>query len=264
MSEVFPEAAPELPPLPEEPPRETFTATKAFVTFALVMLGQFIAGFAVILAGMIAGAIAGQNVADSKFIDGLMTKMQAPLLIAVILVSTIVVAVVTRIWAWNLAHDRSDEGLGVRGLPGGVLAVHVAIGFVIALVYLGLSRLIPMDPTKPVGPLTEIAASGGLSRVALLIAAVFYAPVVEEFLFRGLLFKGFSTSWGVVKGGVVVTVLFVLLHLAETWHYWPGTVAITTMAVATLFARMRTRSLAAPIALHFAYNATIIAAVYAL
>jgi uncharacterized protein len=96
------------------------------------------------------------------------------------------------------------------------------------------------------------------------VIALLYAPVIEELLFRGLLFKGFSASWGVKTAGVVVTVLFVVLHLFETINYWPATVAVTTMAIGTLLARIRTGSLIPSVAMHFAYNAAVVTGAYAL
>ena len=88
--------------------------------------------------------------------------------------------------------------------------------------------------------------SGMAGRIAVGIAALFVAPPVEEFLFRGLLFKGFSESWGLTAGGIVVSALFVLLHIPETWHYWPANFAVAALAAATLITRRLTGSLFPP------------------
>ena len=84
------------------------------------------------------------------------------------------------------------------------------------------------------------------------------APPVEEFLFRGLLLKGFTVSWGATAAGVVVSIVFVMLHIPETMHYWPALVAVSALAVATLAIRLVTGSVFTSMALHAAYNGVMV------
>ncbi|HJX26769.1 MAG TPA: CPBP family intramembrane glutamic endopeptidase, partial [Thermoanaerobaculia bacterium] len=107
------------------------------------------------------------------------------------------------------------------------------------------------------------AAAGGLSRIAWAVLALAFAPIVEEFLFRGLLLYGFTSSWGASAAAVAVTVLFVLLHLPETINYWPAIVAVSMLAIGTLAARQRTGSLFPAAALHLTYNLVLVVAVFA-
>ena len=39
---------------------------------------------------------------------------------------------------------------------------------------------------------------------------------------RGLLWKGFSASWGPWPAGILVTLLFTGLHFSEVKDYWPA------------------------------------------
>jgi membrane protease YdiL (CAAX protease family) len=59
----------------------------------------------------------------------------------------------------------------------------------------------------------------------------------------------------VLGGSVAVTVLFALLHLSETFRYWPALVAITVMAIATLSARLLSRGLIPAMVMHLGYDA---------
>jgi membrane protease YdiL (CAAX protease family) len=269
VPELPPQDVPELPPTtepepqPEPPPRPSFRAGKASASFALLIAGQFFTGIAVILIALIAAMGTGA-VADSKFVDGLVKRWEVPLIAATVFVSAIVAYVATRIWAWDLVRDRSDEGLGLRRVPRRWLLIAAGTGVAIAFCYFAVAMwLVPFDPKTPLGPLAQFASGGALSRVVFALIALVYAPLVEEFFFRGLLFKGFSASWGTIAGGAVVTVLFVLLHLFETINYWPATLAILSLSVSTLIVRIRSGSLYPSMALHFAYNAVVVGGVYA-
>ncbi len=272
MSELPPDAVPEPVPPPEpippepielQPARPSFRAGKAFAAFALLIGAQFLAGMGVILIAMIVAVAGGANFGDPQLVTRVMRQWDVPVIAASAFISAISVLVAARIWAWDLVRDRSDAGLGVRSVPKRTWLIAAAAGVGIAAFYFGLIQLVPFDPNTPLGPLAQVASGGPLARIVFAIVALLYAPLFEEFLFRGLLFKGFSASWGVKAAGVVVTVLFVLLHLFETINYWPATLAVTTMAIGTLLARIRTGSLVPSVAMHFAYNAAVVAGAYA-
>ncbi len=81
---------------------------------------------------------------------------------------------------------------------------------------------------------------------------------MEEFLFRGVLFTGFSRSWGVPAASLIVTLMFALVHIPETMHYWPALAAIALTGASALALRLRTGSLGPAVALHAAYNLIIV------
>jgi membrane protease YdiL (CAAX protease family) len=62
---------------------------------------------------------------------------------------------------------------------------------------------------------------------------------------------------------MIVTVLFVSLHLAEATHYLPALVILVLFSMATLLARIATRSILPSIVLHTTYNLGLVAIVYA-
>ncbi len=106
------------------------------------------------------------------------------------------------------------------------------------------------------------AGAGGWQRLGWAVLALFVAPPVEEFLFRGVLWSGLVRSMGSGKAGVVVTLLFVASHVTEARGYWPAWIAISVLAVAALAVRVRSGSLLPPVVLHTSYNAVLVAAVY--
>jgi membrane protease YdiL (CAAX protease family) len=284
MSDLPPDDVPELPPAPELPPDPIpepapppdvaplppqprpphFGAGKAFASFALMFGAQFFTGLLVIVVAVIVAVAAGENVSGPQFMNKVMRTWDVPLIVGSALVTALTAWVCARIWAWDLVRDRTETGLGLRRVASKWIGIAAATGITVALCYFAVaSWLVPFDPKTPLGPLAQFASGSPLARITFALIALIYAPLVEEFLFRGLLFKGFSTSWGVPAGGAVVTVLFVLLHLFETINYWPATVAILALSLTTLTLRIRSGSLLPSMTLHFAYNAVVVAGVYA-
>ena len=134
------------------------------------------------------------------------------------------------------------------------------VGLALGAFFVGVVvHLFPLPPEVRSGPVTQAATEGGWKLYVWVVLAIFIGPPIEEFVFRGVLWTGFSRSWGTIPAAIVVTALFVAMHLLESGRYPPALVAIATTGVACLVARAATGSLAAPIALHMAYNAVIAA-----
>ncbi|HEY0155842.1 MAG TPA: CPBP family intramembrane glutamic endopeptidase [Thermoanaerobaculia bacterium] len=249
----------------EQPtPVARFGAGKAIASFLLLLISQVLVGIAVIVLTLIVAVVRGENIADEQVMGRLLQDTQAVTLLAASIASVLVVYLIARLWAWPLVLDRSANGIGFRPAPYRYVAAAAGVGVVLGVCYLSVVQwLVPFDPTTPIGPLAAAAKTGGATRLAWAVLALIIAPVVEEFFFRGLLLKGFVTTWGVAAGSAAATILFISLHLLETFAYWPATVAITVMALVTLGARVVTGSLVPAIAAHIGYNAIIVAAVYA-
>jgi membrane protease YdiL (CAAX protease family) len=89
------------------------------------------------------------------------------------------------------------------------------------------------------------------------LSAVVAAPVVEEILFRLVLFAGFSAVYGPVRGAIFSSAIFAAYHL-NVWAF-PHHFAFGIVAA---FLYLRTRSLLPSVVFHSAWNAlvTIVAA----
>jgi membrane protease YdiL (CAAX protease family) len=144
------------------------------------------------------------------------------------------------------------------------LLLAAAAGVGLAFFYLfGLMAASPPSPNQQWGPLVSAAMSGGWARHTWAILALFVTPPVEEFVFRGVLFTGFSRSWMPGSAGALVLILFVAVHLPEVVAYGPAVVAVALVGGATLVARIVTNSLLPAIALHAFYNLGLVVATYA-
>ena len=78
------------------------------------------------------------------------------------------------------------------------------------------------------------------------------APLAEEFLFRGLLYRALDREWGGWKAVVGAAAFFAIYHPALSW----APVAVLGAANCVLF--RRSGSLAPCVVLHMTYNAIVL------
>jgi membrane protease YdiL (CAAX protease family) len=131
------------------------------------------------------------------------------------------------------------------GVGGGLLAALLALG------YLWIMRQVPWlaaDFEEAQRSLGELDAA---ERGWLLGLAVVAAPIFEEFIFRGILYRGFRHSVGPLAAALSSAVVFGLVHPA------PTALPVTFMALLAGAAYERTGWLATPVAMHMTYNAVM-------
>ncbi len=140
-------------------------------------------------------------------------------------------------WMWSMS------------MTVGLLAL--SIGALYAT-YVPLSYLSPSFVTSWVledaAPLIWSTDEPGVAMASAMnvFVIVILAPVVEELLFRGLLFPSWASRWGYRRAAVVSSVLFGLMHVEVVGAIVFGYV------LALIFAK--TRSLRVPILIHMANN----------
>jgi len=251
-------AIPAIPAIPAPPPPPRFGAGMAIGTLLLFLFAQTAVGIVVAVGGVIV-TIARHGVNDTRAFNAMLTDLGPALILASALVAAAVTYIAARAWAWHLVKDRSTGGIGVVSTSTLQILVAIVTGVALAGIYLAVAQLILTPRTgTPLGPLMQIAASGLVGRIVFGFVALFVAPPVEEFLFRGLLLKGFTVSWGANAAGIVVSIVFVMLHVPETMHYWPALAAVSALATATLAIRLITGSVFTSMALHAAYNGAMV------
>lgn len=99
--------------------------------------------------------------------------------------------------------------------------------------------------------------AGGLDKMPpwfLAPLTVLVAPIVEELMFRGLLFHRFARRWGVRRAALVTSAIFAVMHL--------NPVGIFALGLLLTVLYLKTGSLWAPIACHALNNA--VAAAFAI
>jgi membrane protease YdiL (CAAX protease family) len=92
--------------------------------------------------------------------------------------------------------------------------------------------------------------------------AISFAPMVEELVFRGLLFAILEGAMGLRFAVIATAVLFAGLHVPEYWHAWNHLFMILVVGLVFSLARGATGSIAPSILLHIGYNSLIMTGLF--
>lgn len=168
----------------------------------------------------------------------------------------LVLAIAARVAGWSITDYFALHRPNWRAVAFGlaIIAAWSALGLVL-LYALGIGET---DSKFLVEAYRSARAS---SAVPLLwVTAVVAAPLAEEAVFRGFVYRGWShTRLGVVLTVLVTSVAFGLLH---TQYTWLGVLDCTVFGLFAGYMRWRSGTLTVPILLHFANN--VIAMLYAM
>jgi membrane protease YdiL (CAAX protease family) len=101
----------------------------------------------------------------------------------------------------------------------------------------------------------ETLFDGGiLANVILISAAVLVAPIVEEFLFRGLLQQSLFYHFGsVVPAMIIPTIIFALFHVGYLF-YFPAMVELISLGLLLAWFMAKTGNILIPILTHALFN----------
>lgn len=161
------------------------------------------------------------------------------------------------------APERSAlAALGVRPTHPGLAAVAVALGAVLHIpaesMRLFVYQLAPRPESELARRALLLGTDGWADVLALILVVACVAPLVEELLVRGALFGPLVRSSSASTAVAVTTVAFVVLHLFE----WRDIPALVLAGGALGYLRGATGSLLPPLAMHVAFNATTVLALY--
>lgn len=129
------------------------------------------------------------------------------------------------------------------------ILISIGIGFVLPFAW----AIVPGEE-RPLNFITNYASYVG----ALVVASVL-APLAEELLFRGIVYRWVAERAGVIAGVAVSAISFALAHFDPALINI-GHLALIGAVMAVIYAR--TRSLWCPIAAHAAYNMFVASANY--
>ena len=126
--------------------------------------------------------------------------------------------------------------------------------FVITALILILAAVLTSIFGEQENELLRILKSSRTAVYLVAFLATFTAPLVEEVIYRGLLYSAFQRTFGTATAIFLVTFLFALVHVPQ---YYPDFVAISMICLVSLILtliRARTGNLLPCIALHFVFN----------
>jgi membrane protease YdiL (CAAX protease family) len=177
---------------------------------------------------------------DEATVITVATVMAAPFELAVIWLAVRLARTPFRDYLALVRFTRRDFILG--------FLVLTALG----LIYDGTVWLAGRDVIPAVMIKMYISARDGGLIVPFVLAIAVVAPVTEEIVFRGFVYRGWSRAWLGVAGTVLVTsALWALLH---TQYDWDGVALIFAIGLVFGWLRWRSGSTSLTIALHVLIN----------
>ena len=151
--------------------------------------------------------------------------------------------------AWAIGRGKISVGALIGRVPAGYNWWPILIMAIAGMVYAVGASTVVLYPVARYFPevYDELyTATTGGSLLHFFILAVIVAPLVEETIFRGILFSRLTAKWGMVRAMVTSSLAFGLLHLDPIGAFVFGIVACVLY--------VRTQSLVVPMVLHALNN----------
>ena len=162
--------------------------------------------------------------------------------------------VITLIIVWLVA-TRCGERSVVEGLKlkwDGKFSIGASVGLAIFLYLTALLLTLAFGGQGTA--LDKIVESSRAAALTIAFLAVATAPIVEESVYRGILYPAIERASNAKVAVVIVTLLFAIPHVPQ---YWPNIAvigSITVLSVALTILRAYTGRLLPCITVHFIFN----------
>ena len=232
-------------PGPNDPPWTVGAAFGMWITSVLLILlipALFLAPYAV--------KLAPEFPVTDDLVKALATD---PVAIALQIVAVIPAHILTILLAWILITQGRKysftETVGWEN--GGMRWWHHVL---ILVAFFGLAwivgSIVPVQETE----LTRILKSSRYAVFLVAFMATFTAPLVEEVIYRGVLYSALQRSVGVRLAVAIVTVLFVLVHVPQYFESVPTLLLLSVLSLILTTVRVLTNNLWPCVVLHTLFN----------
>jgi len=234
-----------LKPTPNDPPWKIGAAFGMWVASVLLILlipALFLAPYAV--------SIASQFPVTDDLIKTLATD---PIAIALQVIAVIPAHLVTILLAWILITQGRKysftETIGWQS--GGMRWWHYVLTLIafFALAWL-VGSIIPEQETE----LTRILKSSRYAVFLVAFMATFTAPLVEEVVYRGILYSALQKTVGVWLSVAIVTGLFIIVHVPQYFESAATLILLSVLSLVLTAVRALTSNLWPCVVLHTLFN----------
>ena len=154
---------------------------------------------------------------------------------------------------WMRRTKRTLPSLAHKTAPWKPIAAGLLVTCLVGLAWVGVLRHSSEAAlAQAYFKIPQTWASDDRGHWLFLATVVLAAPIFEEWLFRGLLYRNLRRTWGIATSVVITTLLFTAIHPMAS------SVGVLTLAVVTALVFERTGRLWASMAVHAGYNAFIV------
>lgn len=252
----WPPGAGDQPAQPAQPAHER-TRTRTPLSRVPSPYGLWIALFAVAIfsaPNLLLVGIAGTDAVETVAVEspGLIVLN---LLVGLVLQLFVFVLALLPLLAAGRPYNRL---LGPTRTTGAMVAIGLASGVVVAILAYTLNAIAVLltGSEEPVQQqLLQDALAGGLPLALVVVLAVVVAPLVEEVIFRGVLFRAMADRINLGVSLVVSSAIFALIHIEVVLSQPAALVGLFTVGLVLAVAYHLTGNLMVPILGHAVFNA---------
>ncbi len=177
-----------------------------------------------------------------------------------LVLSTFVAHALTLLWCWKVIQMTIPQGfrraLGLDwcqtlwSREGAILGAALLSAPVFLTLGTWLERYVPNAKTD----LDRVLALGPSIRLAVASVAAVSAPLVEEIVYRGVLFGALSRRLSTGPAIFLVSALFLAAHIPQYWGGWAGLTMLGLLSLTLTWLRAVTGSVIPSLVLHYAFN----------
>jgi membrane protease YdiL (CAAX protease family) len=132
-------------------------------------------------------------------------------------------------------------------------STYLLAGVVLSFALQGLAHFLPIPKELPMDRFFRTPGEAW----ALSVFGVTFAPLLEELFFRGFLYPVLVRRFGIAIAVLATAAGFSLIHAPQLGHAWGPVLVIFIVGLAFTIARAVTKSVAAGLIMHMAYNGTL-------
>ena len=175
--------------------------------------------------------------------------------VIIILVAGILPAhLITLAIAWAIVTRLGKLPLGKVLLWGGKNRLGLAKSIALGVLLFAASWLIVFALGGKETELERVINSSRTAALLIAFMAVATAPLVEEIIYRGVLFPAWERLTGSMTAVVIVTLMFAVPHVPQYWPNLAVIFSITMLSAALTIVRARTRRLLPCYVIHLVFN----------
>lgn len=179
-------------------------------------------------------------------------------LILLSIIGTIIAHVLTIGILWLFVTEGGKrpfaEAIGFRWpkniTPGAVIGLSCLLALVLLGVGWGVTSIWGGQKTQ----LDLIVESSMAARFVTALAAVATAPLIEELIYRGVLYSAIERAAGVIVAVLIVSLMFAGVHVAQYYNNIGVITVITLLSFTLTIVRAYTGSVIPPFIVHLVFN----------
>lgn len=193
----------------------------------------------------------GVNIQDAENLKNFLLTDYGAILLQIGLVIPIHVITFALCWAVITKFKKFPFRETVGWKLGGFKIWHVA-AIIVAffLVAWGMTSIFGEQEND----ITRILKSSRTAVYIIAFLATFTAPIVEEVVYRGILYPAVQKRFGVIAGVITATFLFAGVHYFQYWGDITALTMVTLLSFILTMVRVKTGNLLPCIILHFVFN----------